>query len=68
MQVLVTDNAHNKHVYNYALKIEHINLVSQLQVKSLQLGILLLGLCQCQDLIPSRQALQQVSLIVQIAC
>ena len=68
MQVLVTDNAHNGHVDNYALKVEHINLVSQLKVKCLQLAILFLGHFQCPGLIPSRQALQQISLIVQIAC
>ena len=67
MQMLITDNARNRHVHNYVLKIEHINLGSQLQVKSLQLAILLLGCCQCPGLIPSRQAHQEMSLMVQIA-
>ena len=69
MQMLITDNARNRHVHNYALKIEHINLVIQLQVKCL-LAILLLGCCQYLGLILSTQALQQIFLIVivQIAC
>ena len=67
MQMLITDNARNRHVHNYPLKIEHINLVSQLQVKCLQLAILSLGCCQCSGLIPSKQALQEISLIVQMA-
>ena len=43
MQMLITDNAHNERVHSNALKIEHINLVSQLQVKKFAAGYLVAG-------------------------